>query len=517
MTESTRAIVIGGGHNGLICAALLAKAGHAVTLLEGRSSIANAPDLEFAPGFFSPGLAHIHTELHPKLRQALNLTSKSTGTKTKTIALDGQGAHIHFYGDKVEGTSVSDVDQAAYASFRKEFLSYAKALTPLLLNRPPRLKNMDRGDQFTLAKLGWSLRFGLGASSMREFFRVGGINIYDVLNELFENKLVKAAISVDAVMGHHMAPRTPTTVLTYLTRLFAETHSEPSVATKVDSLHRELEASAIAAGVDIKTDAWVEKVIIENDRANGVQLASGQTMLADIVASSADAKNTFLKLAGAANLDAMFVHRISKTRTNGSVARLHLALKDTPSFTNLTTEDLKGRLLIAPDMRYIERAFNPTKYGEHAEQPVLEITIPSLHDATMAPDGQHVMSVNICYAPYHLKQGWDNARDKFTQICIDTLSAYAPNLPSQIIQKELLTPQDIETRFNISGGHWHHGELAIDQSFMMRPIHGTAQYNTPIENLFLCGAAAHPGGGITGLPGWNAARRIIAMTKDKSS
>jgi len=270
--------------------------------------------------------------------------------------------------------------------------------------------------------------------------------------------------------------------------------------------------TAMGAGVKIQTGARVKRIIVADGRTTGVQLLSGEEHKADIVVSNADAKPTFLDLVGTAELDAMFAHRIHTTRTNGTVAKLHFALNGLPGVTGLSGAELGQRLLIAPDMRYVEHAFNHAKYGEYSEAPVLEITIPSLADPSLAPDGHHVMSVSASFAPYNLKNGWGTGSGEFARKVMTLLEDYAPGITAQVVASEVLTPMDIEREFNITGGHWHHGELTIDQSFMMRPVHGTAQYDTPVEGLFLCGAAAHPGGGITGLPGYNAAQRILAMT-----
>ena len=217
-------------------------------------------------------------------------------------------------------------------------------------------------------------------------------------------------------------------------------------------------------------------------------------------------------MVGAPQLDAMFCHRVNSVRQNGDVAKLHFALDTLPNFTGLSEQHLTQRLIIAPDMRYVEHAFNHSKYGEFSDNPVLEMTIPSLNDASLAPAGHHVMSVSATFAPYHLKDGWQQqSRDAFVQRVLETIEHYAPGFSTSLIKTELLTPVDIEDQYNIAGGHWHHGELSIDQSFMMRPVHGAAQYQTPIDGLYLCGAAAHPGGGITGVPGHNAAQRILAM------
>ena len=229
--------------------------------------------------------------------------------------------------------------------------------------------------------------------------------------------------------------------------------------------------------------------------------------------ANADAKATFLDLVGTPELDAMFAHRIHTTRTRGNVAKVHLALNELPHFRGLSVEQLGQRLIIAPDLSYIEHAFNHAKYGEYSELPVLEMTIPSLVDPSLAPQGHHVMSVNASFAPYDLKHGWKHNKDVFLNKIIALIGEYAPGFADLVVASQILTPVDIEALYHISGGHWHHGEMTIDQSFMMRPVHGSAQYDTPIEGLFLCGAAAHPGGGVTGIPGHNAAKRILAMRR----
>ena len=516
MTESKSILIIGGGHNGLVCANYLAKAGHRVQVLEARASAGGgAAGYYFAEGYRVPGLAHVLYPLNPGIVQDLGLVSAGlvAGGAIDTISLGRGGRHLTLGRDSVTGPDLSAKDVNAYAAFKKEFREYARALEPLNMNKPPRLKDMDRQDKFTLAKLGWSLRFGLGASSMSEFLRVGGINIYDVLNEALDDPQLKGALSADAVIGHHMGPRTPTTVLTYLNRLKGEIHGAYTLPVGAEgSITAALVKAATGAGVDIRTAARVQKIIVTDGKASGVELLSGETFTADIVVSNADAKTTFLGLVGAPELDAMFVNRVHKTRTNGSLAKLHFALSGLPRVSGLAEAELRQRLLIAPDMRYVEHAFNHAKYGEYSEAPVLEITIPSLADPSLAPQGHHVMSVSASFAPYTLKTGWDEGRSEFSRTVTSLLADYAPGFEDLVVASETLVPADIEAQFNVTGGHWHHGELTIDQSFMMRPVHGSAQYDTPITGLFLCGAAAHPGGGITGLPGRNAAHRILAMT-----
>jgi len=245
------------------------------------------------------------------------------------------------------------------------------------------------------------------------------------------------------------------------------------------------------------------------DRVSGVELENGEQFLADIVVSSADPKTTFLDLLGARNMEAGLAHRIKHVRSKGNAAKLHLALSDLPNFKGLDAAKLGQRLLIAPDQQYIEHAFNHCKYGDFSAKPVFEITIPTVHDRSLAPPGQHVLSAVVQYAPRNLDDGWKGGKAAFTEVVMNTLEQYAPDIRSKAVVAELLTPEDIEQQFRIHGGHWHHAELAMDQFFMLRPVPYTGQYHTPVNGLYLCGAGSHPGGGVMGSAGRNAARAII--------
>jgi phytoene dehydrogenase-like protein len=274
-----------------------------------------------------------------------------------------------------------------------------------------------------------------------------------------------------------------------------------------------LAAAATAAGADIRLSSPVAQILLDGDRAVGVRLETGEHIPADIVISNADPKQTFMRLLGARNLDTEFTRRIHHLRTQGTAAKLHLALAALPAFRNVDPSLLGERLLIAPDLDAIEAAFNPAKYRQPSERPVFEITIPSVHDATLALPGQHVLSAIVQYAPYDIEGGWDTQREPFGERVLDVLEHYAPGLRPQIVSAELLTPVDIEREFRITGGHWHHGELTLDQYLMSRPVPGAAQYATPIDNLYLCGAGCHPGGGVMGSAGYNAARAILRATR----
>jgi len=238
-------------------------------------------------------------------------------------------------------------------------------------------------------------------------------------------------------------------------------------------------------------------------------LQGGEVLEAGIVISNADPKNTFQKLVGIRNIETDFSRRVENIRMQGNVAKLHLALDDLPEFIGVGASDIGQRLVIAPDMDYVERAFNPSKYGELCEAPILEIIIPSVHDTSLAPEGKHVLSAVVQYAPYSLKAGWENEKDRFKAIVIDLLEQYSPGIKAKIITSELLSPLDIEREFHMTGGHWHHGEISFDQILMMRGAYGSNQYATPIDGLYLCGAGAHPGGNVMGLAGRNAAKEVM--------
>jgi phytoene dehydrogenase-like protein len=382
------------------------------------------------------------------------------------------------------------------------------------LNKPPpRLANGSSRDLATLARLGFDLR-RLGKTEMREFLRLIGMNIFDEVEERFESPLLRGALCLDAVLGTHLGPRSPNTILTYLYRLCGSHGTLAAPAGGMGAVSEALAQSARERGAQIRTGKPVSRVIVENGRAAGVEMADGETFASWTVVSNADPKTTIMSLVGARHVETGFVRHVHNIRMRGNAAKLHLALDGLPAVAGLDKKDFGERLLIAPDPNYVERAFNPAKYGEYSHSPVLEITFPSFRDTTLAPTGKHVLSAVVQYAPCELKAGWSSeARDAFLDTAIDTIAAYAPDLRERITAAELLTPADIEKEFLISGGHWHHGELTLDQFMFVRPVVGFAQYSMPLDGLWLCGAGTHPGGGVSGACGRNAARMILAEEK----
>jgi phytoene dehydrogenase-like protein len=258
----------------------------------------------------------------------------------------------------------------------------------------------------------------------------------------------------------------------------------------------------------------VKRIVVGNGRVTGVETVSGERFDSLTVVSNADPKRTIMDLVGARHVETVFTRRINHIRMRGNAAKLHLALNGLPTIEGLSKKDFAARIVIAPDEHYVERAFNPAKYGEASREPVMELTFPTFRDASLAPTGKHVMSAVVQYAPYGLKGGWnDDAKQSFTKTCIETIAKYAPDIESRITASELLTPADIEREFHITGGHWHHGELTLDQFMFTRPVCSAAQYQMPLDGLFLCGAGAHPGGGVSGTAGRNAAKFILSREK----
>jgi len=516
MTDSNHNIVIiGGGHNGLVCAAWLAKAGHAVTVLEAADQVGGAAvTREFAPGFRVSACAHLLYLLDAGVNRELALSShglKMAASGLDTIALNAQGQHLKIAGDRVSGAGVSEADQKAMAEYHR-FMKRFSGIIGRLHNRiPPRMGTTDRGDLFSLARTGLDIR-RMGRTDMREFLRIAGINIYDILQENFDNEALKGALSLDGVLGTFLGTRSNNSVFCALHRLSGGGQYDLP-AGGMGAVSDALAAAARKHGVDIRLGTPVRRITMEHDRVSGVELADGEILSADTVVSNADPKTTFRDLLGFRHLEADFAHRVHHLRARGQAAKLHLALDGLPRFTGLDEAEAGQRLVIAPDMQYVEHAFNHAKYRELSPEPVAEITVPSVHDGSLAPAGKHVLSAIVQWAPHDLKSGWSDSKDAFTEQVITTLERYAPGLRGQILHTQLLSPADIESEFRISGGHWHHGELALDQFLMLRPVPGAAQYRAPVDGLWLCGAGCHPGGGVMGSAGRNAAQAIIDASR----
>ena len=507
-------IIIGAGHNGLVCAAYLARSGQRVLVLEAANAAGGlGANREFHPGFYA-SVAHSVSHFSSKIANDLNLAahgSEKTSDSLPTIGLSSEREHVIVHQGSVSGTDAVDAD--AYLKYSQLMHRFAAVLSPSWLKKMPRIGSTDMSDLLTFGRLGLNLRM-LGKKDMQEFLRVASLPARDLMDEYFDNEVLKATLSWDGLIGAKLAPRSPNSaVLAMLYRMAGDSRGAHAIpAGGVNGLIEALSGSATASGAEIRCSTKVGRVLIDGTSdgliAKGVQLADGDDIAADRVISATDPQRTFLNLVGVENLDIGFTNRIRRLRCEGYVAKLHLALDDLPEFDGLERPD--GRMIIAPDMDAIEFAFDDAKYGECSAKPVMEVVLPSLHDASLAADGKHVLSAHVMYVPHKLKGGWANvARDQICERAIDTIAEYAPRIREQIIHAEFLTPFDLAKDYRVTGGHWHHTEFTMDQMLMMRPTYEAAQYSTPIPGLFLCGAGSHPGGDITGAAGHNAAREIL--------
>ena len=507
-------IVVGAGHNGLVCAAYLAASGQRVLVLEASDTPGGlAASREFHPGFHA-SVAHSICHFPPKIMRELELARHGLGETfdpLPTVGLGEESNHVVLRQDSVAGTSADDTK--AYHQFSARMGRFADALKPFWLKTIPRIGNSSLAEAMTFAHIGLNIR-RLGKAEMQEFLRIASLPARDLMDEYFQNEILKATLSWDGLVGSKLAPRSPNSaVLAMLYRMAGESAGAHTIpAGGVHGLMTALRASAEASGAKIRCAAGVSRILIDGGAdglvAEGVRLTSGEQIQADRVISAIDPKSTFLQLVGVQHLDIGFTNRIRRLRCDGYVAKLHLALDGLPEFNGLEQPD--GRMIIAPDMEAIELAFDDAKYGELPARPVMELVIPSLRELSIAPAGKHVLSAHVMYVPYRLKGGWtDAARAQICERAIDTLARYAPRIREQVVHSEFLTPADLEQHFHVTGGHWHHTEFAMDQMLMMRPTYEAAQYRTPIPGLFVCGAGCHPGGDIVGAAGHNAAREIL--------
>ena len=518
-------IIIGAGHNGLVAAYYLAKAGLKPLVLERRELVGGASVTEeFHPGFRCSTLASSAGPLLPQISTDLQLHRHGVEFITPPVqvcAPNPSGSPLSIYDDvertAAELSSVSAKDAGAYSEFASTFQRIGRALRPLLTMTPPDIDAPTKSELWELGKLGWKIR-GLGKKDEYRLLRYGPMAVADLAAEWFENETLRAIIAARGIFGAFAGPWSAGTCAPLL--LQAATSGStiaPTVFVKggMGALTQALAKVATEAGAEIRTNAEVRSIELKEDRVVGVVLASGESIPSWTVASNADPGVTFLQLLDYAAVTPTFRTRAQNYRAHGVVARVHLALSSLPQLVGIdSAEKLSGRIHIGPDIDYLERAFDAAKYGDMSSKPFMEITIPTLTDASLAPNGAHVMSIHAQFAPYKLKSGdWESRREELGDLIVNTLAEYAPNLKELIVARQVLTPLDLERTFGLTGGHIHHGEMSVDQSFAFRPFIGAAQYRTPVKGLYLCGAGSHPGGGVTGAPGLNASREIIKDLK----
>lgn len=529
MAAKRNVAIIGGGHNGLVTAFYLARAGKRPLVLERRPVVGGqAITDELHPGFRCSTLAHSLGPLLPGVVRDMQLEKHGFQVirpEVRVFAPSPDGRALFLYDDAERSAqsiaSFSAKDAARYIEFQGTLGRVSRIVEQVLEMTPPSIEKPSAGDLWKLLKVGRGLR-GLGKKEMYHVLRWAPMAIADLAAEFFDTELLRATIAARGIFGAFLGPWSAGTAAILLLRSAGD--GNPAGVTAfpkggMGALTRAMAAAATEAGAEIRTGAEVGRIVVKDGRAVGVVLASGETMEAGTVISNADPRRTMLGLLDPVHLDPTFSVRMRNYRCYGSVAKVNLALSGLPEFTALKkpaagapggAAALSGRIHIGPEIDYLERAFDDSKYGDFSKQPFLEATIPSIADPSLAPAGKHVMSIHAQFAPYRLKTGdWNGRREALGDTVVQALARHAPDLPGLILKRQVITPKDLEQDYALTMGHIFHGELALDQIFTMRPLLDWARYRTPIKSLYLCGSGTHPGTGLTGGSGRNAAREIL--------
>jgi phytoene dehydrogenase-like protein len=525
MPLGQRVVLIGGGHNALITAFYLAKGGFKPLVLERRETVGGgAVTEEFYPGFRASALAHTVGPLRADIGCDMQLDRFSCeilAPDPRVFAPTPDGQALFFYNDTAKTAAdlahFSEKDARKYAAFAESLESISEVLTQLTSMTPPAIDKPSPEDFWNLFQTGRGVR-RLGKAGIFNLFRWAPMAVADFVSEFFETELLRAVIAARGIFGNALGPWSAGSTAVLLLRAAADPHPVGSAAFPrggLGSLSRVLAESAKEAGAVIRTEAEVAEIRIKDGAVAGVVLKDGEEIAVEAVVSGVDPKRTFFHLIDPSQLDPVFANRMKNFRAKGNVAKVNLALGGLPGFSALEGNEgalraLSGRIHIGPDIDYLERAFDDSKYGELSRAPYLDVTIPTILDPALAPDGKHVLSAYVQFAPFKLKEGnWVSRRRDLGLTVINTLGAYAPDLSSLVEGMQVITPEDLETFYGFTGGHIFHGELALDQLFAMRPVLDWARYKTPVRGLFLCGSGTHPGNGLTGASGANAAREII--------
>lgn len=523
--EQYDAVVIGAGHNGLVCAGYLARAGLTVKVVEKRHIVGGAAVTEeFHPGFRNSVCSYVVSLLHPEViadldlhRHGLTILDRPSGY---LCLLPGTSLQLPRDVDAAKRAiaKLSPRDADAYAKLDRELCEIGMALRAIMADPPP---NFGGG----LADLWQALKFGnrlraLSAPLQAALAELMTASIGDYLDARFERDEVKGALGFEGVIGNFASPYHPGTAYVLLHHMFGEVNGEPAAwghaVGGMGAITQAMARSAQASGANIETDAPVRELIVESGRAQGVVLADGRTIRAKIVAGNVHPQALFLKMMDGGLLPDDFRRRITHWRSRSATFRMNLALSELPRFSALgganDAEQMKGSINISPSLGYLQRAYDDARAYGWSRAPVVSINVPSVMDDSLAPQGAHVASLFCQHFDFTLPNGrsWDDAKDQAADLIIDTVAEHAPNLKSAIVGRQVLSPLDLERQFGLIGGDIFHGALHLDQLFSLRPAPGYADHRTPVDGLYLCGSGAHPGGGVTGLPGRNAARAILA-------
>ncbi|MDH5535462.1 MAG: NAD(P)/FAD-dependent oxidoreductase [Betaproteobacteria bacterium] len=522
MPAAYDAIVIGGGHNGLVCASYLARAGRRVLVLERRERVGGAALSEQVfPGFTFSVYSYVVSLLRPEIIRDLELARHGLHILPleSTLTPLPNGDYLAQWSDhdqnRRELARHSLRDAEAYDEFGVLMHEMSRAVKPMLGMTPPDPGSLAPRDLIGLARLGAHFR-SLGARKFNALSKLLTMSAADYLDEWFETEALKGTKSASGIIGTLAGPRSPGTAYVLLHHYMGEIdgvfRAWGFARGGNGSVSAAIASAARAFGADIRTSAPVERVLIEGGRAVGAVLHGGEEVRARLVVSGADPRRTFLNLLGAEHLPGEFVEAIRRFRFRGASGKVNLALDALPEFSCLpgAGPHLRGAISVSPSVDYLERAYDEAKYGEFSRRPYMDIVIPSMIDPAMAPPGKHVMSIFAQYAPYHLNGGWTDARrEAFGDAVIDTLAEYAPNLKSVILHRQVITPADIEHAIGLTEGNIFQGELSLQQMFFLRPVPAWAKYRTPVSGLYQCGSGTHPGGGVMGAPGRLAALTIL--------
>src|SRR6476646_9202847 len=528
-SNSYDVIVIGGGHNVLVNAAYLARAGKRVLVLERRHVLGGAACTEeIVPGFKFSVCSYVVSLLRPEIIRDLDLPRHGL----EILPLDGtftpmpNGDYLWRVNDHGkthrEIARHSRVDAEAYDEFGTAMQAMCRFVKPILSMVPPDPTTLNPRELMKLLFIGRRFQ---GMSSYDKYNQVQlmTMSAIDFLDQWFETDVLKATMSASGIIGTFLGVRSPGTAYVLLHHYMGEIdgafRSWGFARGGTGAFSNAIADAAREAGVEIRTQAPIAKILVKGNRAHGVVLQNGDEILGDVISSSVDPRLTFIKFLEESQLPGEFLEEVKRYKFRGSSGKVNIALDGLPDFKCLPGPGahLRGAISISPSVEYMERAYDDAKYGNFSRRPYIDMVIPSLTDPSVAPPGKHVMSCFVQYAPYKLAKGtWDEQREAFGDNVIDTLSEYMPNLKKIIVGRQILTPLDLEREFGLTQGNIFQGELSLEQLFFLRPVPGWAYYRTPIANLYMCGSATHPGGGIMAAPGRIASQVILKEWKGGS-
>ncbi|MFN0166781.1 MAG: phytoene desaturase family protein [Bryobacteraceae bacterium] len=517
-------VIVGAGHNGLVTAAYLARAGRRVLVLERRELVGGCAVTEpIWPGYRVSTAAYLTSLLQERIVEELELAHYGYRVDAKDPAFfspfpDGRCLFMWQDGKRTleEIAKFSRRDAETYPKFEEHLERLAQFVETLLLITPPEFPPRGVGDFVEYLKIG-ARAAKLSRTEITGLVKIFTQSAADYLDEWFESPELKVTLVTDGVIGANGGPRSPGTAYILLH------HSMGSVGGKrglwgfvrggMGAVSDAIAASAKAKGAEIRVNAAVNHVLIREGRAAGVVLEGGEEIQARAVASNLDPHVTFLRLVGETHLEPEFATAIRRFRSEGTSLKINLALDRLPDFTacpGAPGPQHRATMHICPSVDYVERAWDDAKYGQPSRNPLLELTCPTQYDPSLAPAGKHILGIFLQYAPYTLTgQTWDELREPYAERVFDIIEEYAPGFRSGVRERQVLTPLDLERRFGLTGGNIFHGELSFDQMFVLRPVAGWARYRTPIRAMYLCGSGAHPGGGVMGAPGYNCAREML--------